>query len=77
MTFEEYDKEAEKTAVYPRENNIGLCYVFLGLVEEAGECSGKIKKIIQLKMALRRITLKNSLLYAITTLFYFLSLLFP
>jgi len=47
MTFEEYDKEAEKTAVYPRENNIGLCYVFLGLVEEAGECSGKIKKIIR------------------------------
>ena len=47
MTFDEYDREAEKTANYPRENNIGLCYVFLGLVEEAGECSGKIKKIIR------------------------------
>jgi len=47
MTFDEYDKEAKKTAQYPKENNIGLCYVFLGLVEEAGECSGKIKKIIR------------------------------
>jgi NTP pyrophosphatase (non-canonical NTP hydrolase) len=44
MNFNEYQLEASKTAVYP---NIGsnLWYPGLGIAEEAGEVSGKIKKI--------------------------------
>ena len=46
MTFDEYQKEARKTAIYP---NIGdnLVYPTLGLVGEAGEIAEKIKKIIR------------------------------
>jgi NTP pyrophosphatase (non-canonical NTP hydrolase) len=46
MTFNEYQKEARKTAIYP---NIGdnLVYPTLGLVGEAGEIAEKIKKIIR------------------------------
>jgi NTP pyrophosphatase (non-canonical NTP hydrolase) len=46
MTFDEYQKEARKTAIYP---NIGdnLVYPTLGLVGEAGEIAEKLKKVIR------------------------------
>lgn len=46
MTFEEYQKESRKTAVYPA---IGASYVYptLGLVGEAGELAEKVKKIFR------------------------------
>ncbi len=46
MTFEEYQKESRKTAIYP---NIGDNFVYptLGLSGESGEVSEKIKKIIR------------------------------
>lgn len=46
MTFEEYQKESRKTAVYP---NVGENFVYptLGLVGEAGEVAEKIKKILR------------------------------
>ena len=46
MTFEEYQKESRKTAIYP---NIGHNYIYptLGLPNEAGEVVGKIKKILR------------------------------
>lgn len=46
MTFEEYQKEASKTAVYP---NIGDNYIYplLGLVGESGEVVEKIKKVMR------------------------------
>jgi len=46
MTFDEYQKEAAKTAKYP---DIGNNYVYptLGVVGEAGEIAEKVKKIIR------------------------------
>lgn len=46
MDFNEYQAEAKKTALYPE---FGARYVYpsLGLVNEAGEVAGKIKKVIR------------------------------
>ena len=46
MTFEEYQKLAKKTALYPV---IGQSFVYpvLGLAGEAGEMANKIKKIFR------------------------------
>lgn len=45
MTLNDYQKAALETAVYPKEYKI--IYPALGITEEAGECSGKVKKIIR------------------------------
>lgn len=47
MTLEEYQKAANETAVYPKENNLGIIYTTLGLASEAGEVAGKYKKVIR------------------------------
>ena len=48
MNFDEYQFQAEKTAVYPEEHGIGgLVYTVLGLANEAGEVAGKLKKLIR------------------------------
>jgi NTP pyrophosphatase (non-canonical NTP hydrolase) len=46
MTFEEYEAAATTSRAYP---NVGNNHVFptLGLVEEAGEVAGKVKKLIR------------------------------
>lgn len=46
MNFNEYQKKARKTAIYP---GLGkdFVYVTLGLVGEAGEVAEKIKKVIR------------------------------
>ena len=46
MDFEEYQKKSRETALYP---SIQEKYVYpaLGLVNEAGEVAGKIKKIFR------------------------------
>jgi len=46
MTFEEYQAEARKTAIYPNKDN-NYIYPTLGLVGEAGEVAEKIKKVIR------------------------------
>lgn len=43
LKFSDYQKKSSETAVYPQE--IGLAYVGLGLVGEAGELSNIIKKV--------------------------------
>lgn len=43
--FEEYQRKTEDTAIYPKE--YGLIYTSLGLVNEAGEVAGKLKKLIR------------------------------
>ena len=43
--FGEYQREAHKTAIYPKDK--ALEYLVLGLVGEAGELANKIKKTIR------------------------------
>lgn len=43
--FNLYQKQARQTAIYPKKQ--GLEYTALGLVNEAGEYAGKIKKLIR------------------------------
>ncbi|OGL71120.1 hypothetical protein A3B32_02320 [Candidatus Uhrbacteria bacterium RIFCSPLOWO2_01_FULL_53_9] len=44
MTFQEYQRESRKTAIYPLAGT-NLVYPVLGLVGEAGEIANKVKKI--------------------------------
>lgn len=46
MKFDEYQKLARKTAIYP---DIGknVLYPTLGLANEAGEVAGKVKKVMR------------------------------
>lgn len=45
MDFDEYQKEASKTAIYPKEYT--LYYLTLGFCGEVGELANKVKKIIR------------------------------
>ena len=45
MTFEEYQKEAQKTALYPEAYR--LVYPALGLAGETGELANKVKKVLR------------------------------
>lgn len=46
MNFDDYQKEAKKTAIYP---NVGENFIYptLGLAGEAGEIAEKIKKVLR------------------------------
>ncbi|MDD4531432.1 MAG: nucleoside triphosphate pyrophosphohydrolase family protein [Candidatus Pacebacteria bacterium] len=46
MTFEEYQAESRKTAIYPNKDN-NFIYPTLGLAGEAGEVAEKIKKVLR------------------------------
>jgi NTP pyrophosphatase (non-canonical NTP hydrolase) len=46
MTFQEYQTESRKTAIYPDKDN-NFVYPTLGLAGEAGEVAEKIKKVIR------------------------------
>ena len=46
MDFEEYQKKAKTTALYPDSGN-NFVYPTMGLVGEAGEIANKAKKIIR------------------------------
>ena len=47
MNFQEYQKAASSTAIYPKNGVAGLAYVSLGLNGEAGEVAEVVKKIIR------------------------------
>ena len=46
MDFDNYQKEARKTAIYPNKGK-NFIYPTLGLVGESGEVAEKIKKILR------------------------------
>lgn len=46
MTFDEYEKLAANTAIYPRRGK-NLIYPVLGLAGESGEVAEKVKKLIR------------------------------
>ena len=45
MTLNEFQAEAEKTAIYP--DVFRIIYPALGITGEAGECSDKVKKLLR------------------------------
>lgn len=45
LTFSEYQRKASETMVYP--SRYKIIYPALGLGSEAGECIGKIKKVLR------------------------------
>ncbi len=47
MTFDEYQQKAKKTAIYPSLGGQGWVYPALGLTNEAGEVTGKLKKVLR------------------------------
>lgn len=47
MTIDEYQQAATKTALYPHLPDYGWIYPALGLANEAGEVTGKLKKIMR------------------------------
>lgn len=46
MTFDEYQEESVKTAIYPKLMH-GSVYPALGLAGEAGEVADKVKKLVR------------------------------
>jgi NTP pyrophosphatase (non-canonical NTP hydrolase) len=51
MILDEYQIEADKTAIYPKKGK-NIFYPALGLCSEAGEVADKIKKIMRDKMGI-------------------------
>ncbi len=47
MKFDEYQKKAITTAIYPKFNGQGWVYPALGLASEAGEVANKLKKVLR------------------------------
>ncbi|MCL5412733.1 MAG: nucleoside triphosphate pyrophosphohydrolase family protein [Candidatus Marsarchaeota archaeon] len=48
MELSDYQREARKTAIYPKKSKIGaVSYLTMGLTGEAGEFANKVKKVIR------------------------------
>jgi NTP pyrophosphatase (non-canonical NTP hydrolase) len=69
MDFNEYQKKALETAIYPKEKALEYCT--LGLVSEAGEVAGKIKKIIRDKNGVLSVPDKDAIMAEISDVFWY------
>jgi len=61
MDFEEYQREANKTAVYPKNLDGAFFYPSIGLAGEVGELLNKIKKIARDNKEIDREDLKGEI----------------
>jgi len=51
LTFNDYQKRARETAIYPNLGN-NIVYPTLGISGEAGEIAEKVKKFTEIRLAL-------------------------
>ena len=51
-TFDDYQKQSKKTALYPTIGQHRVLYPTLGIADEAGEVVGKIKKVFRDKQGI-------------------------
>lgn len=47
MTFDEYQEQSRKTAIYPKNGQEGIYFLVMGLCGEAGEVAEKVKKVMR------------------------------
>jgi NTP pyrophosphatase (non-canonical NTP hydrolase) len=63
MDFNTYQRESQKTAVYPKITNVDVLYPIVGLAGEVGELCNFIKKIVRSNVStssnLKEILLKD------------------
>lgn len=72
MTFNEYQNESRKTAIYP---NAGKNFIYptLGLAGEAGEVAEKIKKVLRDKNGIVDNTTKTEIAKELGDVLWYLS----
>jgi|TARA_B110000483_G_C18042578_1_gene483222 NTP pyrophosphatase (non-canonical NTP hydrolase) len=71
LTFNQYQENAAKTAIYPQEKAIE--YLSLGLVAEAGEFAGKIAKFYRKDKLIGMITEQQSVIDELGDILWFIS----
>lgn len=72
MTFEEYQKEAIKTAKYPKIGE-NFVYPMIGLSGEAGEVANKVKKIFRDDNGILTEERKNEINHELGDLLWYMS----
>jgi len=72
MTFDEYQKRARETAIYPDLGN-NFIYPTLGVSGEAGELAEKIKKVLRHKSGIVDDTTKESIKKEMGDLLWYLA----
>lgn len=72
MEFNEYQKKASSTAIYP---NLGKNFIYptLGLAGEAGEVAEKIKKILRDDNGIISEKKKNEIIYELGDVLWYVS----
>ena len=71
ITADEYQEKAKATAIYPKKD--ALPYLALGLGSEAGEVSGKVKKLIRDGPDKRPLTWREDISYEIGDVLWYCS----
>ena len=69
MEFNEYQEKAMETAIFPKEKALEYCT--LGLVSEAGEVAGKVKKIIRDKGGVLSVADKDAIMAEVSDVFWY------